>query len=510
MTGDNSNDEGVQCDDRTDWLRTSRRSVLGGLAGAAVTGAAIGTAAADSHVDVPTVEGPITGGSVTGGPQTAAVHDYESYGYVEEEYFISGDALNESDIGDSGGWFTDSADYKTRMLVYRPTDAAAFNGTVLVEWFNVSTQTDFAVAWPNAYDYLMRNGYGVVLVSAQKVGVDDSSEDRDLVTWDPERYGDLTHPGDEYALDIFAEAVQSLRTDTLGGGDGGSDDGGSSWWGDDGGDDGSSDSDPDPMGGLSVQHVLATGQSQSSIYMDQYLTDVQPEYGNVDGFLPAAGQPEVPDDVAPVLWLNTEDESGGTFGVSDPPADSGLFTYWEVAGASHVNNWLAQWSAASRRRDFQGEDPNWDPNTAAQYGELPGADYGQCERNYFTTRYAYAAAIDALRAQVVDGTSPPSADRYERSGGEIQTDADGNALGGLRLPPIDVPVAHYDARNADCTLTGQTHRFPESDLESRYASNDDYVSQLQAAAQDAIDRGHLLQAEADELLTRAAASPVGT
>lgn len=507
MTGENSDSDGASSDNRTDWLRTSRRAVLGGLAGAAVTGAAIGTASADSHVDIPTVEGPITGGSVTGGPQTAAVHDVSSYGYVEEEYFISGDALNESDIGDSGGWFTDSADYKTRMLVYRPTDASAFNGTVLVEWFNVSTQADFAVAWPNAYDYLMRNGYGVALVSAQKVGVDDSSEDRDLVTWDPDRYGDLTHPGDDYALDIFAEAVQSLRTDELGD-DGGSDDDGSSWWG---GDDGSSDADPDPMGGLSVQTVLATGQSQSSIYMDQYLTDVQPEYGNVDGFLPAAGQPEVPDDVAPVLWLNTEDESAGSFGISDPPADSGLFTYWEVAGASHVNNWLSQWSGASMRRDFEGQDPAWDPDTAAQYGELPGANYGQCEHNYFPTRYAYAAAIEALRAQVVDGTEPPSADRFERSYDDtIQTDADGNALGGLRLPPIDVPVAQYDARNSDCTLTGQTNRFAESELESRYASNDDYVSQLQAAADGAIDRGHLLAPEADELLARAAASPIGT
>ena len=36
------------------------------------------------------------------------------------------------------------ADYRTRILVYRPADAARFNGTVVVEWLNVSGGLDGA------------------------------------------------------------------------------------------------------------------------------------------------------------------------------------------------------------------------------------------------------------------------------------------------------------------------------------------------------------------------------
>jgi len=39
---------------------------------------------------MPTVEGPITGGSPTGGPWWATPYDLAPYGYVEQEYFLSG------------------------------------------------------------------------------------------------------------------------------------------------------------------------------------------------------------------------------------------------------------------------------------------------------------------------------------------------------------------------------------------------------------------------------------
>jgi hypothetical protein len=201
---------------------------------------------------VPSVEGPIEGGSRTGGPQTAAPHDLEAYGYVEEEYFLAGDARHDDFFAD-GEQADDTAEYETRILVYRPRDAEAFNGSVYAEWLNVTTQVDAPVAWPNAYDSLMRNGTAVALVSAQKVGVDGSADDLDLTTWDPERYGSLSHPGDEYALDIFAQAVNAL---VQSGGDG---DGGNGGNGNDGdGNGGGGNGDPDPMGGLEVEHALAS------------------------------------------------------------------------------------------------------------------------------------------------------------------------------------------------------------------------------------------------------------
>ena len=55
--------------------------------------------------------------------------------------------------------------------VHRPTDAGAFNGTVWVEWLNVSGGYDAAVAWAFAHVELMRTGAAWVGVSAQSTGV---------------------------------------------------------------------------------------------------------------------------------------------------------------------------------------------------------------------------------------------------------------------------------------------------------------------------------------------------
>ncbi len=74
----------------------------------------------------PTVTGPITGGS-TGKPFNAAPIDLAAFGYVEEEYFIEGDATAyafQGTPGSDGVWSvktTTKAHYKTRILVRHPT-----------------------------------------------------------------------------------------------------------------------------------------------------------------------------------------------------------------------------------------------------------------------------------------------------------------------------------------------------------------------------------------------------
>ncbi len=62
--------------------------------------------------------------------------------------------------------------YKTRIVVRRPTDPADFNGTVVVEWLNVSGGLDAAPTTTYAGRELVRSGYAWVGVSAQKIGVE--------------------------------------------------------------------------------------------------------------------------------------------------------------------------------------------------------------------------------------------------------------------------------------------------------------------------------------------------
>ena len=54
-----------------------------------------------------------------------------------------------------------------------------FNGTVAVEWTNVTIGVDFEFATAEAGEYLLREGYAVAIVSAQRVGVER------LKTWSP-------------------------------------------------------------------------------------------------------------------------------------------------------------------------------------------------------------------------------------------------------------------------------------------------------------------------------------
>ena len=146
---------------------------------------------------------------------------------------------------------TTTAAYKTRILVRRPTIPPHFNGTVMVEWMNVSAG-ESAPDWDFLNPMLMRDGYAYVGVSAQALGVDGGKSilgtpaARAAAGWcseEPSRYGSLHHPGDQYALDMYAQIGQALR-DAHGAG---------------------------VLGGLKPQHILAVGESQSAFY----LTDVR-------------------------------------------------------------------------------------------------------------------------------------------------------------------------------------------------------------------------------------------
>ena len=68
------------------------------------------------------------------------IRDSSELGYVEEEYFLEGEASAyrpTAEFGPDGHWSAEpagSAPFRTRMLVQRPADPARFNGTVIVGW----------------------------------------------------------------------------------------------------------------------------------------------------------------------------------------------------------------------------------------------------------------------------------------------------------------------------------------------------------------------------------------
>src|SRR5688572_13347910 len=108
----------------------------------------------------PSVTGPVP--ALTPGdpsrnyPWFATFVDLASVGYVEEEFFFSGIAAG--------------VQYTSRMLVRRPASTERFNGTVLIEWLNVTSNYDWDSNWNRMKSEILRSGYAWVGVSAQRAG----------------------------------------------------------------------------------------------------------------------------------------------------------------------------------------------------------------------------------------------------------------------------------------------------------------------------------------------------
>src|SRR5687767_434521 len=184
----------------------------------------------------PIVSGPITGGQ-RGWPFGASMLDVSDYGYVEAEYFLEGTATRYrlaegAELTRDGVWQVEpagEAEFRTRMLVYRPADPARFNGTVVVTWNNVTAGYDLFSAESLE---LFEGGYAFVCLTTQKVGVEGLPPvPQGLAAWDPERYGSLSIPSDDYSYDIFTQGALAVGPGRF--------------------------REPvDPMGGLDVQRVV--------------------------------------------------------------------------------------------------------------------------------------------------------------------------------------------------------------------------------------------------------------
>src|SRR5688572_20984403 len=106
-----------------------------------------------------TVKGPIGATGIHGYPLWDSWFRLADIGYEEAEYFISGTARNL----DTGA----TAPYTTRIIVTRPSSADRFSGTVLLDWVNVTAQFENAVDTITAHEFLLREGWAFVHVSAQ-------------------------------------------------------------------------------------------------------------------------------------------------------------------------------------------------------------------------------------------------------------------------------------------------------------------------------------------------------
>ena len=157
--------------------------------------------------------GPVTGGS-RGWAFAAPAVDLAELGYQQEEYFLEGKATRYgkapgTELGWDGGWRVEpvgTSAFKTRMVVVRPVDPAAFSGTVIVGWNDVSAGYENFGGGDSPE--LFEGGFAYAAVSTQRVGVHGHPDNpQGLRAWDPERYGSLSIPSDDIVTIFSARTV---------------------------------------------------------------------------------------------------------------------------------------------------------------------------------------------------------------------------------------------------------------------------------------------------------------
>ena len=433
-----------------------------------------------------TLTGPVTVGHIVE-PLSAHPLELAANGYEEHEFFASGTAtaFAAGSMPSNGRWTvkpTTTAAYKTRIIVRRPTNPAHFNGTVIVEWMNVSAG-ESAPDWDFLNPMLMRDGYAYVGVSAQALGVNGGKAllgtpggSGGLITDEPARYGSLHHPGDQYALDMYAQIGQALRLPHQ-----------------------------TALGGLKPKHILAVGESQSAFYLTTFADAIQPLTNTYDGiFIHSRGGSGAsltgssiasstgPDDLrirtdlkVPVFMSETQTDliQLGYAPAQQPNTDK--IRTWEIAGTSHADSYFVGAAASVL-------------GCTTPVNSGPQHDVVQ-------------AAFTAFDRWVDDGTPPPTPAPFRLSSthpAALALDAHGNVIGGVRTPAVDVPVSTLSGAPPSgatpiCSLFGSTVAFTPAQLASLYGTKSHYLALYTKSLDKAIAGGYILRADRSSLLAQA-------
>src|SRR5262249_26127094 len=107
--------------------------------------------------------------------------------------------------------------------------------------------------------------------------------------------------------------------------------------------------------------------------------------------------------------------------------------------------------------------------------------------------WAMRALLLAMHRWVSAGTPPP-ASAFPSRADRTRVDEDGNEKAGILLPDVAVPLATYKESAIFFPRTRAARAAandPRRSIEERYASRDDYLSQIRDAAESLVKRGYL-------------------
>jgi hypothetical protein len=436
--------------------------------------------------------------------------DLRDAGYLVQEWFLEGRAQSYRMRGrptPDGRWSVTPgppAEYRTRLVVVRPAESGRFDGTVVLEWMNVSGGLDVPTDWHYVHRHLLRSGATWIGVSAQQAGISGGGllPGRHLHLADPQRYGHLHHPGDAYAYDVYTQAAAVARSGRL-------------------------------TGGAEVRTLLGIGESQSAIFLTTYVNAIDPLARAIDGYLlhgrgargawvdgvlwqpsrlfteslgrmPSFAGHRIREDVrVPVITVQSETDLailGSVFARQD---DGERFRLWEVAGAAHFDTY----GLSAGRIDDGLRSPAQLHEALRPVDDPRGHRTSAPSNSGPQQHYVLQAALHHLTRWAAGGPPPPDAPRLATRAllpVALQRDEAGIARGGVRSPWVDAPTAALSGFGQRVRgygmLFGSTRPLPRAVLEARYpAGRSTFEAAFDAATRRAIDAGSLLAADADEV-----------
>lgn len=438
---------------------------------------------------VPEIEGPIPV-SAESVPFCAMQNsrrpvDLRKFGYVEEEFFVAGNANVYQETDGGLGIVHEAVPYRTRLIVRKPADSSEFSGRVYFDILNATQNYDIEDLWHRIYLWCMEQGHGYVGITSKPVNV------RSLKQYDHARYrslnwaspktasqpatcinGEILGTEEGMIWDMIGQTATAIRSGKAGA----------------------------LFGGEEVCYLCLTGQSQSGFYLntfiahfDRYMADAAGRR-LFDGYMNIVGVPferELRQGISksrfslkprrdltsgvPLIMISSEGDielfsKREGWAQTKPPLDcdtrENKCRYYEVAGAPHtdVDCGILSGDAEIIRAGYA--PMSVDSALRSVINDFPLAEY-------------VCGFLEKLYVWRTEGVAPATCRRFERNpNGELRRDARQNVCGGFRTPYVDLPVASYQGTGA----------FPIGDIAGR--RNELYESE----AEEAFDR-RLLQLE---------------
>ena len=244
---------------------------------------------------------------------------------------------------------------------------------------------------------------------------------------------------------------------------------------------------------------MATGASQSAFWLTNYHNSIHPLHKVIDSLLLTVGGTTLREGVGlKVMQVLSETDVRAPSTMKDSPT----FRRWEVAGTSHFDENIR----AALHPLLERDHPDGPPA-----GECDSPPFSRVPLHHVTN-----AAIDHLHRWARGGAAPPSAPGLTFTTGPLgqpvlARDANGLALGGIRLAAVEAPTAVNTGINSGagfCLLYGSHAPFDKATLGRLYSSHHDYVGKVSAATLRNLAKGYVVPADALATIVAASRSDI--